>query len=104
MRRSTRALSNARSRSGNSANSSLKRGLKLRNELADFGRNVVALQRHRQIGDHEPGFVATVVSLGIDFEGMKRLLADQLGHGIGQLDLAARADLAGIEHAQYLGL
>ena len=55
------------------------------------GAQIVALQRERQIGDDEAGLVAAIVADRVDVERVERLLADQCGHAVGQLDLAARA-------------
>ena len=71
---------------------------------ADRRRDVVALQRHREIGDHEPASAAAIVALALEPIGVKRLLPDQLGHGVGQLDFTARARLLRVERAHHFGL
>ena len=40
----------------------------------------------------------------IEAEAVERLLADQLGHGIGKLDFAAGAGFLGIQHAHHVRL
>src|SRR6478609_4638362 len=94
------AWSNARSRSANCGKSWLKPGDKLPHRWSD----VVALQGHRQVGDHEARCAPAIVALALEAVGMEGLLADQLGHRVGQLDLAARAFLLAVECAHHLRL
>jgi hypothetical protein len=44
------------------------------------------------------------VADGVHLHRVERLLADQLRHGVGELDLASRARLALIENAHHVGL
>ena len=55
------------------------------------GRDVVAAERQREIGDDEAGLVAAIVALAVEGEAVEGLRADQGGHAVGQLDLAAGA-------------
>ena len=55
------------------------------------GADVLALQRQREIGDHVAGLVAAIVAGRVDRGRVERLLADQLGHRVRELDLAAGA-------------
>src|SRR4051794_11752973 len=75
-----------------------------RDKLPDFRPDVIALQGHRQVGDHEARLVAAIVAYGIHLERMKRLSADQLGDGVGQLDFAARPGFAPTEDGEHVRL
>src|SRR5690349_20744931 len=104
MRRSMPGWSSALSRSASCATASPKSRLKRRDECLDVGRDVLPLQSHREIGDHETRRAAAVVAFALEAEAMHRLLADQLGDGVGQLDLASGARLLRIEPAHHFGL
>src|SRR6476620_7154419 len=104
MRRSTRALSSVPFRSVSFATASPKSRLKRRDKGLDVGRDVLPLQRNREIGDHEPRRAATVVTFAFKPEAVHRLPAYQLSDGVGQLDFPARARLLSVERAHHLGL
>src|SRR5438477_8964538 len=107
MRRSTRASSNARSRwasCGIGWRGWRRWALQPRDELAHFRPDVIALQRHRQICDDEAGLVAAVMADGVHSQRVERLLADELGHRVGQLDLAPGAAFLLIQHPHHLRL
>src|SRR3954447_3756623 len=104
MQRSTRAWSNARFRSASCATGFPKSRLKSCNNLAELRPDVRALQRHREIGDDEAGRVTAIVANRRDLQRMEWLLADRPGHGVGQLDFAARALFARIERPHHLRL
>src|SRR4029079_13531812 len=93
--------SSAQSKSANCATSLESRR---RDKLPNLRADVIALKGNRQVGDHEAGLVPAIVPYRIDLERMKWLGADQLRHGVGQLDFAARAFFALVEDGEHVGL
>src|SRR4051812_14153248 len=102
MRRSTPGSSSARSRLASCATGLRGSRLKSRDKLAHLRAHVGTLQRHRQIGDHETGSTAAVVTLAFEPVSVQRLLADQLRDRVGELDLPAGAGLLRVELAHDL--
>ena len=58
---------------------------------AHGGRDVVAVERESEIGDDEAGLVAAIVAIAVEGQAVEGLAADQGGHAVGELDLAAGA-------------
>src|SRR5436305_1745152 len=104
MRCSTPASLSARFRSASCATSLRRCGLQPPNKFPNFGRGVLALEGHCEIGGDKARGIPAIVTRRFDLQCMERLLADQLGHCIGELDLSAGAALLPIEHAHHLGL
>src|ERR1700761_717373 len=63
-----------------------------------------ALKGEGDVGLQEADLVAAVIALAFEAVAVERLAADQLGHRIGELDLAAGAGDAGIQMIEHLGL
>ena len=59
--------------------------------LAEFRRDVGALQRIGDIGGEESDLGAAVEAAALEFEAVERLRARQRHHGVGELDFAAGA-------------
>src|SRR5512133_1073676 len=104
MRRSTLGWLSERSRSASSRTSSPKSSLKTRDKLAHFRTDVAALERHGEVGDHEPRRASAIVALALEPVGVERLLADQLGDRVGELDLAARTGFLRVERSHHVRL
>ena len=68
------------------------------------GRDVVVGEGESEIGDDEAGLVAAIVALAVEGEAVEGLAADQRGHAVGELDLAARAFAESAEDRHDLGL
>src|ERR1700761_3077572 len=56
-----------------------------------FRRRVGAIERHADIGLQEADAAAAIIALTGVGHRMKWLVADHLGHGVGELDFPARA-------------
>src|SRR4051812_39943514 len=91
-----------RSRSASFATGWPRSRLPPRNELPHLGRDIAALKGHGDIGDHEAFRAAAVIALALEPAGMERLCPDHLGHGVGQLDLAAGARFLSVERPHHL--
>ncbi len=77
---------------------------KVRHEGAHGGADILAFERERDVGGDEAGLVAAIVAGGADGDAMEGLGADQLGHGVGELDLAAGAALRFVEDLHHFRL
>ena len=73
-------------------------------EGADDRTDIVACKREREIGLDIARLVAAIVALAIEGKAVERLVADQLRHRVGQLDLAAGALFLPFEDAHDFGL
>jgi hypothetical protein len=79
-------------------------GLHRCEEAAHRRADIVARYRQRDVRLDKAGLVAAIVTLAIEGEAMERLVADQLRHRVGQLDLAAGALFLRLQDAHHLGL
>ncbi|PAV92554.1 hypothetical protein WR25_08362 [Diploscapter pachys] len=66
--------------------------------------DVVAYEREREVRLDVARLVPAIVARAIEGKAMERLLADQLRHGVGQLDLAPRTLFLALQDAHHFRL
>ena len=54
-------------------------------------------------GFEEAEFVAGIVALAVEFEGINRTAAEQVAQGVGQLDLSARSSFDALDGFEDIG-
>ena len=64
---------------------------------------IVPLEGELDVGDQKPELISRVVANSIELDGVDRALLEKDAHGVGYLDLAARAGLGLLDGIEDVG-